>query len=186
MKTIVLHGSPKRNGNSDTLAKYLTDGLRSKGHDDVIDFIVTEMNIGYCKGCMTCSKSVNHDCVIQDDMQQIYHAFKEADIVVFATPMFWGYMTAQLKTVMDRMEAIAVGPAKWWQGKKFVGIVTYWHHYESTIDFFKRVCPFFGVDFHSLIYCSKDDSIEGDVHVSTRQDKLDEAFNLGQKLAGLK
>jgi multimeric flavodoxin WrbA len=45
-------------------------------------------------------------CAVNDDMQQIYRAFVEADVVVFATPMYWGYMTAQLKAVMDRLEAI--------------------------------------------------------------------------------
>ena len=43
-------------------------------------------------------------------MQQIYSVFGDADVVVFATPMYWGYITAQLKTVVDRMEALAMNP----------------------------------------------------------------------------
>lgn len=183
MKTLILHGSPRRNGNSDTLAHYFANGLRSMGHEDILDFYTNEMVIKTCQMCMTCKDAPGHKCAIDDDMSTIYDAFKESRIVVFATPMFWGYMTAQLKIVLDRMEALCVGPSEWWEGKKFVGIFTYWNHYQTMISFFERICPHFGVEFIPLLYCSKsDDPTVGDVPVSEDQCKLDEAFELGQRL----
>jgi multimeric flavodoxin WrbA len=137
----------------------LSDGLRDAGAEKFWDYYANEMNIAHCKGCMTCANSENHACAIQDDMQEIYSSFIDADVVVFATPMFWGYMTSQLKTILDRMEALAVGPSNWWEGKTFVSIVTYWYHYQSTVAFFER-----------------------DVHVSERLDKLEEAYNLGKSV----
>jgi multimeric flavodoxin WrbA len=182
VNVLILHGSPKRDGNSDTLARRLSDGLRDAGAEKFWDYYANEMNIAHCKGCMTCNNSENHACAIQDDMQEIYSSFIDADIVVFATPMFWGYMTSQLKTVLDRMEALAVGPSNWWEGKTFVSIVTYWYHYQSTVAFFERICPSFGVDYESLIYCSRVEGVTGDVHVSERLDKLEEAYNLGKSV----
>jgi len=183
MKAMILHGSPRRNGNSDTLAFYFANGLRSTGQEDIVDFYPNEMNIGTCQMCMTCRDAEGHKCAIEDDMNQIYNAFKESEIVVFATPMFWGYMTAQLKIVLDRMEALCVGPSEWWAGKKFIGIFTYWHHYETMVAFFERICPFFGGEFTPLIYCSRsDDPAIDDIPVTENQEKLDEAFELGRRL----
>lgn len=183
MKTLVLHGSPRRGGNSDTLAKSLEDGMREGGAIHFWHFYANELDIGHCQGCMTCQDSDDNSCAIQDDMQEIYSAFIEADTVVFATPMFWGYMTSQLKTILDRMEALAVGPEEWWRGKTFVAVITYWYHYESTVKFFERICPTFGVEFHPVIYCSHEEGQEGDVHVSQRPEKLEEAYGLGLRLA---
>ncbi|MFW9932854.1 MAG: flavodoxin family protein, partial [Candidatus Thorarchaeota archaeon] len=157
MKAIILHGSPRRDGNSDTLAHYFANGLRSMGHDEIVDFYANEMDIEPCQMCMTCQDAPGHKCTIDDDMTPIYEAFKESEIVVFSTPMLWGYMTAQLKVILDRMEALAVGPSEWWTGKKFVGIFTYWHHYETMVAFFERICPFFDGEFTPLIYCSLSD-----------------------------
>lgn len=184
MKAMVLYGSPKREGNSATLAKFFCNGLEKSGVKDIYHFYTNEMKIQTCQMCMSCQHSEGNECIIEDDMRQITDAFKESDIVVFATPMFWGYMTAQLKIVMDRMESLCVGPSEWWIGKRFVGIFTYWHHYETMVSFFERITPHFGVEFQSILYCSKsnDPSID-DIHVSTDKEKLQEAFELGMTLS---
>ncbi|MFX0185924.1 MAG: NAD(P)H-dependent oxidoreductase [Candidatus Hodarchaeota archaeon] len=59
------------------------------------------------------------------------------DVVVWAVPMLWGYMTAQLKTVLDKMEALTMDPDKYFTGKTFVVIITYRYHSESMLTFFK-------------------------------------------------
>ncbi|NHJ14196.1 MAG: flavodoxin family protein [Candidatus Thorarchaeota archaeon] len=182
MKAMILHGSPRKDGNSSTLAMSLAEGLQESGAEHLWNFHVNEMNIAHCQGCMTCSTAEGHICAITDDMQEIRSAFIEADVVIFATPMFWGYMTSQLKTVLDRMEALAVGPEEWWRGKTFVSILTYWYHYETMVSFFERVCPVFGVKYIPLVYCSNVEGVEGDVHVSTQPDKLKEAYELGKSL----
>ncbi len=107
MKTIVLHGSPHKNGDSDTLAESFLQGLGEKRGGEVLHFYTNEMQIRPCQGCLTCAKSAGHRCAINDDMEVVYAAFDEADLVVWATPMYWGYMTAQLKAPLDRMEALA-------------------------------------------------------------------------------
>jgi multimeric flavodoxin WrbA len=182
MRVVVLHGSPRRDGNSDTLAEHFVKGVRETGDVEVLDFILNDMTISPCQGCESCIASEEHRCVIDDDMHQIYSVFADADIVVWATPMYWGYMTAQMKTALDRMEALAMDPEKYWVDKEFVAILTYRHHYQSTIGFFERVQDYFRFKFSSILYCSKNESGPKDFHVSSDSEKLEEAYNLGLHL----
>ncbi len=181
MKVLVLHGSPRKDGSSDTLVEHLIKGMRSSRSIDLEEFYTNDLNVRPCQMCVSCSKPPEYACVIKDDMQAIYSAFSKADVVVFATPMLWGYMTAQLKTVLDRMEAIA--SRRHLEGKTFVVIVTYRHHYESTIAFFRRAfAEYFGVKLHSIVYRSVDEKTGTDRHVSECQDRLNEAQALGMNL----
>jgi multimeric flavodoxin WrbA len=182
MRVVVLHGSPRRGGNSDTLAEQFVEGVKQAGEFEVLDFILNDMNIRPCQGCESCMTTDEHRCVIDDDMHQIYSVFAEADIVVWATPMYWGYMTAQMKTALDRMEALAMDPEKYWVDKEFVAILTYRHHYQSTIGFFERVQDYFRFKFNSILYCSKNESGPEDFHVTSDKAKLEEAYNLGMRL----
>lgn len=180
MKTIVLHGSPRKHGDSDTLAESFLKGLSENGPAAVEHFYTNEMAITPCQGCLNCATSENHRCAIEDDMQDIHAAFVDADLVVWATPMYWGYITAQLKAALDRMESLVMGDH--FRGKTFVVLITYHYHCQSTVAFFERVCPYFGVDLH-VITC-RTLNVETDRHIpiSDRQDKLDEAYELGKKL----
>jgi len=180
MKTVVLHGSPKRNGSSDTLAASFIKGLNASGNNETKDFYTNELRIRPCQGCLTCNRSEEPTCAIKDDMQEIYSAFVDADVAVFATPMYWGYMTAQLKAVMDRMEAIA--SPKYFRDKTLVVIITYHYHYESTVAFFKRIAPHFGFNLHVITCCTLDKTTQKDVHVSNCKEKLEEAYELGKSL----
>ncbi len=182
MRAIVLHGSPRRGGNSDTLVDYFLQGLKSTGEVEVFNFILNDMSIRPCQGCESCMTSEGHKCVIDDDMHQIYSVFADADIIVWATPMYWGYMTAQMKIALDRMEALAMDPEKYWVDKEFVAILTYRHHYQSTIGFFERVQDYFRFNFNSVLYCSKNETGPEDFHVSSNKEKLDEAYILGKRL----
>jgi multimeric flavodoxin WrbA len=182
MKILVLYGSPHKDGSSATLARHFLKGLSINGKNDIVEFYANDVNVRACQGCLTCAKRGDVRCAIEDDMQKIYSAFADSNIVVWATPMYWGYMTSQLKTILDRMEALASGPPENWRGKTFVAIITYHHHYQSTVAFFERITPFFGVKLRTIVYHSlgKDG---GDVHVSKCKEKLEEAFKLGKELA---
>jgi multimeric flavodoxin WrbA len=181
--TIVLHGSPRRGGNSDTLAEYFTRGLKDSGDVDVKDFYLNDMKIRPCQGCESCQTSEGNKCVIDDDdMQEIYSVFEDADIVVWATPMYWGYMTAQLKTALDRMEALAMDRDKYFVDKEFVAILTYRHHYQSTVAFFERVQDYFKFKLSVITFCSMNEGSNEDLHVSSSKAKLNEAYQLGKTL----
>jgi multimeric flavodoxin WrbA len=180
MRTVVLHGSPRKNGDSDTLAEHFLRGLRESGDPEIRHFYTNELKIRPCQGCLGCAKAEERRCVIRDDMQEIYSAFMEADLVVWATPMYWGYMTAQLKAALDRMEALVMWDR--WRGKKFVVLITYHYHCQSTVAFFERVCPFFEVALHVITCRTLDVETDRHIPIASRQDKLDEAYRLGKAL----
>ncbi|MFX0090727.1 MAG: flavodoxin family protein [Candidatus Hodarchaeota archaeon] len=182
MKTILLHGSPRKSGNTDTLAEHFIKGLRKSGHRDVKDFYTNDINVKPCQMCESCGRSVDNSCAIKDDMQEIYSAFRDANVVVWAVPMLWGYMTAQLKTVLDRMEALAMDPEKYFTGKTYVVIIAYRYHYESTLAFFKRITKYYSINLHTIIYCCEDEDSGEDIHVACCKEKLEEAYELGVSL----
>jgi multimeric flavodoxin WrbA len=180
VKTIVLHGSPRKNGDSDTLAEHFVRGLCENANPEVRHFYTNEMAIRPCQGCLGCARAEDRRCVIHDDMQELYSAFIEADLIVWATPMYWGYMTSQLKAALDRMEALVMWDH--WRGKRFVVLITYHYHCQSTVAFFERVCPFFEVDLHVITCRTLDVETDRHLSISSLHDKLDEAYVLGREL----
>ncbi len=186
MRAIVLHGSPRRGGNSDTIAASFVKGLKENGNVKIIDFILNDMNIRPCQGCESCMTSQDHKCVIDDDMHQIYSVFADADVIIWATPMYWGYMTAQMKIALDRMEALAMDPEKYWVDKEFVAILTYRHHYQSTVGFFERVQDYFRFKLSVLTFCTMNPETREDFHVSSKPEMQEEAYQLGIKLGTAK
>jgi len=180
MKTIVLHGSPRKNKNSDTLAEHFLKGLSEDALRVEKHFYTNEMSIRPCQGCLGCANADDRRCVIKDDMQEIYSAFIEADVIVFATPMYWGYITAQLKAVIDRMEALVMWDH--FKGKTFVVLITYRYHCESTVAFFERICSFFDVKLHVITCRTLDPETDEDIPISMRKEKLIEAYELGQSM----
>ena len=65
---------------------------------EVID--VCKLNVNPCTGCVACG--YEGDCVLRDDNEQIRKALLSCDMVVFATPLYYYGMSAQLKAVVDR------------------------------------------------------------------------------------
>lgn len=105
-KIVVLNGSPRKGGNTALLCNAFTEGAKSSGHT-VTQFNIQHMNIKGCRGCMKGGKDPSSPCVQKDDMDKIYPAYKEADIIVLASPMYYWSVTSQLKAAFDRLFAVA-------------------------------------------------------------------------------
>ena len=99
-KTVLtVSSSPRKNGNSETLADAFASGARETGHS-VETVRLREKQIGFCRGCLACLK-LGH-CVIQDDAVEIVAKMHDADVLVFATPVYYYSVCGQLKTMLDR------------------------------------------------------------------------------------
>lgn len=105
-KIMILNGSPRKNGNTSALTAAFTKGAESAGHT-VTEFYLGGMNIHGCKGCMGGGKNSDHPCVQRDDMDKIYPAYQEADVVVLASPLYYWNLSGQLRTAFDRLFAVA-------------------------------------------------------------------------------
>lgn len=103
-KILILNGSPRKNGKTASLVKAFIEGAKSAGNE-VKEFYIDGMNIASCKACEACSHNGGY-CVQKDDMEKINDAYLWTDVIVFASPMYWGTITGQLKITIDRLYAI--------------------------------------------------------------------------------
>lgn len=103
MKCLVLTGSPRTNGNSNTLAESFIKGVTENGHN-VFRFDAAQHNILPCIACNSCG--MNGPCIHNDDFALVRDHIIKADCIVFASPMYYFGISAQLKTVIDRFYAI--------------------------------------------------------------------------------
>ena len=98
-KVLIVATSLRRNGNSNHLAEAFAKGAAQAGHQ-VETVYLCEKNIGFCRGCLFCQKTMR--CVIRDDADTIVHQMGAADVLVFATPIYYYGMSGQMKTMLDR------------------------------------------------------------------------------------
>ena len=99
MNVLVLQGSPNTNGSTALLAREFSRGVRESGHTvEIVD--VARLDIAPCMGCVACG--YEGPCVQSDGMDALRGKLLAADMVVFATPLYYYGMSAQLKAVVDR------------------------------------------------------------------------------------
>ncbi len=103
MKILVITGSPRKNGNSNTLAEHFIRGAMEAGHE-VVRFDAAFKSVHPCIGCNKCN--MNGECVFKDDFEFVRKNIIDSDLVVFATPMYYFGISAQIKAVIDRFYAI--------------------------------------------------------------------------------
>ena len=102
-KVIVISTSLRHGSNSDMLAEKFAEGTKAAGND-VEKISLVGKNIQFCKGCMGCQKLGR--CVIKDDVNDIMARVLKADVVCWATPIYYYEMSGQMKTLIDRMNAM--------------------------------------------------------------------------------
>lgn len=105
-KIVILNGAAKKNGNTAAMINAFKAGAEG---NDVTEFYLQTMNIRGCLDCGECKrkeKGSTEPCVQKDDMSQIYAAVRAADVIVFASPVYWWDITGTLKTAIDRLYAL--------------------------------------------------------------------------------
>ena len=102
-KVVVISTSLRGNSNSELLAKSFAKGAEDA--ENTVEFIsLKNKKIGFCMGCLACQSS--GECVIKDDAIAIEQAVLNADVVAFATPIYYYEMSGQMKTLLDRMNSL--------------------------------------------------------------------------------
>lgn len=102
MKAVIINGSPRLKGNTRTAALEIVRGINENidgAETELIDASIK--NIHPCRGCNACSGN-GGSCIQKDDMLDILDSISHAEVLVFATPVYYWGMTAQLKTLIDR------------------------------------------------------------------------------------
>ena len=109
MKITILNGSPRKE-NTAAMAEAFAEGAREAGHEVEI-LQVGKMKINGCLGCEYCHTKGEGKCVQKDDMEKVIPAYMDSDMIVFATPIYYFDMTAQLAAAIQRIYCIGK-PAK--------------------------------------------------------------------------
>jgi multimeric flavodoxin WrbA len=123
-RVLVILGSPRRKGNSSTLASRISRGARSAGAR-VETVYLQGLKISPCRGCDTCKKDDSKGCAIKDDMQGIYPKLIAADAWVIASPVYWFTVSAQTKMFMDRCYALTAYAKNPFAGKRIAIAMSY-------------------------------------------------------------
>lgn len=98
-KVLVITCSLRHESNSEMLADAFIAGATLAGHK-VEKISLQGRTINFCTGCLVCQKTLR--CVIHDDADAIAQMMKDADVLVFATPIYYYEMAGQMKTLLDR------------------------------------------------------------------------------------
>ena len=100
MNVVALLGSPRSGKNSATIATSFTATAAQLGAE-IHTFELNKLNYRGCQGCYACKQHLDH-CILQDDLTQVLNAVQAADLVLLASPVYYGDVTAQLKGFVDR------------------------------------------------------------------------------------
>ena len=100
MKIVTLLGSPRTNGNSATIARHLLTTATKLGAETQT-FELNRLSYRGCQACYACKKG-REDCVLNDDLRPVLAAVQAADVVVLASPVYYGDVSSQLKAFIDR------------------------------------------------------------------------------------
>ena len=102
-KVLVITTSLRVKSNSDRLAEELIRGATAAGHE-VESISLKGKEIKFCIGCLACQKT--QKCLLMDDAVEIAEKVKEADTLVFVTPIYYYEMSGQMKTLLDRLNPL--------------------------------------------------------------------------------
>jgi len=186
LRILGIMGSPRLGGNTDLLLDAALSGARSQGAE-VEKIVVDKLNISPCREHYGCLEDGN--CIIRDDMDALYPKLLDADGIVVASPMFFYGITAQLKALIDRCQALwarkHVLKQSWpGAGRKGAFIAVGATRGETLFDgsiatvkyFFKTI----GVEYAQELLIRGVDQ-KGDIQ--KHPSALKDAFELGQRLA---
>jgi multimeric flavodoxin WrbA len=100
MKIVAVLGSPRPQGNSSTLARAFLKVAGERGAE-ITEYLLNQMNFQGCQGCGAC-KTKSDTCILEDDLAPVLNAVKASDLLVLASPVYFGDLSGQMKCFFDR------------------------------------------------------------------------------------
>jgi len=177
-KVLIISTSLRNNANSEILAREMEKGAKEAGNE--VEFVTLKnKEINFCKGCMACQKIGR--CVIDDDVNPILEKMKNAEVIVWATPVYYYEMSGQMKTLIDRANSLFA------TGKNFseTYVIT------TSADSSKGVAKTVLNGVKGWVACFSDLELKGYLEagglndpndVQNRKDLLELAYNMGRNI----
>ena len=179
-KTIlILNGSPRKNGNTSALVEAFARGAE-EGGSKVVPVLLGDMTIHGCKGCFGGGKNPDSPCVQKDDMEKLYPVYRQADVVVLASPLYYWSISGQLKTAFDRLFAVAEcdpgyrNPPK----ESVLLMAAEGHGFEESLYWYDRLEQHIGWKSLGKVLCGGVMAV-GDIQ---GRPELEEAYRLGRSV----
>jgi multimeric flavodoxin WrbA len=184
MKALCIIGSPREKGSTAFIVDRVIEGMVERGVD-VKRYGLGALKIRYCQGCHACEET--RRCAQRDDMDLVIQDLLEADIVLVASPSYWGDVTGQLKVFIDRCTPLCdakTGETPVPPGKVGVAVairagqsVTENQHIVDTI------AHFFGHLGIELVGAYTLEGVEQPADLEGRAEEIREAYELGLRVA---
>ena len=176
-KVLILNGSPRKNGNTTKMVEEFVKSATNLGHEIFVEN-VAHLNIKGCMACEYCHNQGQGVCVQKDDMQKIYPILKEVDTIIFASPVYYFTMSAQIQSVLQRSYALWTMP-----NLKKCGLILSSESsdvYDAIVSQFNSVISWWGAENLGIvtapgIHFNEDNSEHA-------QNKLKEVYNLALKV----
>ncbi|MDD3904984.1 MAG: flavodoxin family protein [Candidatus Omnitrophica bacterium] len=188
IKVLGISGSPRRHGNTETLLDKALEGASATAGVVVEKIILDEMDLRPCRSCGGCSDTAS--CIVEDDMRLIRARVSEADVLIVASPVYYGSISAQLKTMIDRFQpnwiakyALKKPVLKNSRRKGLFLCVSsfnkpaFFQNADSIVSIFFRTLD---VEYSGGIFCGGVDAV-GEINKKTSV--MTKAFRAGAKLA---
>jgi multimeric flavodoxin WrbA len=191
MKVLGIYGSPRKGGNSDQLLDSALEGAKSAGAE-VLRIYARDLTMSGCIECGGCDET--GECVVEDDMQKVYPLLREADVIFLSSPIFFYSVTAQLKALIDRGQALwaekmlAKSPGEQGipSGRRGYLIAAGATRGKNLFEGAQLTARYFydalDITYHGGIFFRR---IEKKTAVQENPETLQEAFNLGRKAVSL-
>jgi multimeric flavodoxin WrbA len=188
MKILTLLGSPRKKSNSSAIAKRFADAAEKLGAE-VKSYTLNDLKYRGCQACMACKKKLEK-CALKDDLGEVLDAVQESDVLVMASPVYFGEVSSQLKAFIDRMYSFLKpdyttnpSPVRLTPGKKLVFVLSQGQPDEKAFsDIFPRYDYFmkwYGFkESHLIRACGVREA--GDIE--SRQDILTLADEIARKV----
>ncbi len=177
-KVLIISSSLRQGSNSEILAREVEKGALNAGHN--VEFLcLKDKNIQFCRGCLACQKT--QKCVIRDDMNEMIGQVKNADVLVFATPVYYYEMSGQMKTFLDRCNPLYGGEYR------FRDVYLLTTSYDDSPDVSERSTS----GLEGWIICFDKSHLAGVLsgggvndpkEVSNHRELLDKAYQLGKNI----
>ena len=182
-KVVIVMGSPRKEGNSATLAHRVAEGAKAAGAD-VESLYLHEMDIKPCTACDVCREDTARDCNINDDMEELYPKLRQADALVIASPIYWFTVAAQTKLFMDRLYALGGPQGNALKGKCIGIILTYGDTDPfssgaiNALRTFQDAFAYIGSNIVDMVYGSASEPGE----IKMNHDLMEKAYTMGKRL----
>lgn len=179
MRAVCIVGSPNSNGTTSCVVDKIIEGMKLN-NIEVKKIILGQKSIMYCKGCKTCYET--KECILHDDMDLIIKDLYEADIVLIASPSYWGDVTGQLKVFFDRSTPLSNtnGGTPVPEGKIGISVaVRTGQRAEENIHIIQTIEHYFGHLGIKPVKCLTVEGVPYKENFIAREEKVYEAFKLG-------